>query len=384
MTTTTPKNALAVRVQQIDAMTNQFSAALPAHVPVERFKRTVVQALQQNPLLIEADMRSLGLAAQKLAIAGLTPDGREAALVPFKIRKGPRAGKVDVQAMPMVQGLLKLARNTGEVQTLIVGVVHKGDHFRWLRGDDEMVEHVPAPLDADPGPMIGAYAICKTKSGGVYRAVLRASEIAKIRAVSRASDDGPWATWPDQMWVKSAIRRLSKLMPMATDRGDDGARRMAAAIEADDEQMIDVTPPANAGETSTAPARPKRPAESGEQSAGDDEGQPAAAPPGADDERGADDGGDHVTGEQEPGDDGGTPSPAASSAGSGRPLSPEEWLADRKADLQEIATTEELAQFDSEHRPAASGFGGTIGRDFGRALLARSKEIAALGEKAAP
>jgi RecT family len=44
------------------------------------------------------------------------------------------------------------------------------------------------------------------------------NEINKIRSMSRArSDDAPWKQWPAEMMKKTAIRRLSKLLPSGRD-----------------------------------------------------------------------------------------------------------------------------------------------------------------------
>ncbi len=39
----------------IEKMAPQFKAALPSHVPVERFVRTTLTAVQTNPQLMQAD-----------------------------------------------------------------------------------------------------------------------------------------------------------------------------------------------------------------------------------------------------------------------------------------------------------------------------------------
>ena len=52
----------------LEKMAPQFKAALPAHIPVERFVRTTLTAVQTNPALLSADRRTLcsGLARASL------------------------------------------------------------------------------------------------------------------------------------------------------------------------------------------------------------------------------------------------------------------------------------------------------------------------------
>ena len=57
-----------------------------------------------------------------------------------------------------------------------------------------------------------------------------------MRAVSRSGGAGPWKQWPDQMWRKTAIRRLSKYLPLDAD--------MEKIMRRDDE--ADKPEPANA------------------------------------------------------------------------------------------------------------------------------------------
>src|SRR5690349_12093399 len=76
----------AIRVG-LEKMTPNLALALPKHIPVERFKRVILTALNLNPDLVGADRRSLFNAAQKAAQDGLVPDGREGALVIFNDRK---------------------------------------------------------------------------------------------------------------------------------------------------------------------------------------------------------------------------------------------------------------------------------------------------------
>ena len=93
---------------QVRRTENEFRAALPAHIPVERFKRVVMTAVVNNPSLLDADRRSLFDSAMKAAQDGLLPDGREGALVIFNAKQNGGWIK-KVQWMPMIAGILKKA-----------------------------------------------------------------------------------------------------------------------------------------------------------------------------------------------------------------------------------------------------------------------------------
>ena len=67
----------------------------------------------------------------------------------------------------------------------------------------------------------------KTKDGAVYIEILTVDDIKAIKNSSRGKN-GPWSgPFEKEMWKKSAIRRLSKRLPMSTD--------LEGTIQADDE-----------------------------------------------------------------------------------------------------------------------------------------------------
>ncbi len=190
---------------QLQAMTPQFAMALPSHIKPEKFQRVVMTVVQQSPDLLNADRRSLLGACIKCASDGLVPDGREAAIVVFKGRP---------QYMPMVAGLLKRARNSGDIASVTAQVVYERDRFVWRPSDEQPIEHEVASLAEDRGKPIGAYAMARLRDGSVVCEVLPMAEIEKIRNVSRAKDSGPWVQWKEEMMRKSAFRRLAKWLPM--------------------------------------------------------------------------------------------------------------------------------------------------------------------------
>lgn len=199
---------VAVIRQNLEVMAPQFKAALPAHVTVEKFSRVAMTAIQQNPALQNSDRASLFGAIVRLAQDGLLPDGREAALVMFGNK---------VQAMPMIAGVLKKIRQSGEVAKISAQVVHENDHFVVSYGFDEDVTHNPPPLDKPRGKAIGAYATAVLKDGSRLLEVMSLEEIEQVRNVSRAKGNGPWVSWWGEMARKTVMRRLSKRLPMSTD-----------------------------------------------------------------------------------------------------------------------------------------------------------------------
>ena len=231
---------------QLTAMQPQFAAALPKHVDPARFVRVVMTAVQMTPALLDADRRTLFASATRAAQMGLLPDGREGAIVAF--------GQ-NCQFMPMVAGILKLVRNSGELASIDAQIVYKNDGFQYRPGIDLVPQHTPDWF-GERGDVVGVYAVAKMKDGAAYVEILSHKQVEQVRHVSRAKNSGPWVTWWDEMARKTAIRRLTKRLPLSTD--------LEGALAADDELFMptETAAPTTAPEAAQAPEAPsasKRP-----------------------------------------------------------------------------------------------------------------------------
>lgn len=231
MTTSTQVTPMEAMRGTLTKMTAEFKAALPSQIPVDKFIRTTLTAVQMNPKLLDGDRRSLLGSCMKAAQDGLMCDGREAALVMFKDQ---------VQYMPMVGGILKKLRNSGELASISANVVYDKDHFDYELGDNEQITHKPY-LGGDRGKPIAVYAIVKTKDDAIYREVMSVSEVEKVRAVSRASGAGPWVQWWDEMARKTVIRRIAKRLPSSADL-DQVLEHDNEAVGFVQQGEIDITP----------------------------------------------------------------------------------------------------------------------------------------------
>jgi recombination protein RecT len=206
---------------------------LPKHIDPDAFARTIQTALQVQPDLMQATPRSLMVACMKAATDGLILDGREAALVLRNVKTQTGGYEKQATYQPMVQGLMKLARNSGQIASIVAQVVYQNDRFTYVLGDDERIEHAPAPLTEDRGKPIAAYAIVKLTDGTTIREIMRASEILNIGGQgSNAHQYDPakgknFAEW----WRKTAIRRITKYIP----RSSDAIGRFEQAAEQIDE-----------------------------------------------------------------------------------------------------------------------------------------------------
>lgn len=214
-TTTVATTPLQQLRQQFTAMQPELAMALPAHVSPERFVRIVMTAIQQTPDLMKADRKSLFAACMKAAQDGLLPDGREAFLNCYFSKKD---NKHIASYQPMIGGILKKIRQSGELKQLSCAVVREGDHFEhYVDETGEHFRHQSADDDNTSSPVKYIYAAIWTKDGGVYFKKMTPKEVEKARSVSRAANSGPWVQWWDEMALKTVIRNLSKRVPMSVE-----------------------------------------------------------------------------------------------------------------------------------------------------------------------
>lgn len=211
---------------------------------VDAFVRVVLNAVNQNPDLLGADRRSLLTACTRAAQDGLVPDGREAVLNVrnTKVKRGGRDEWVKLVVYePMVAGYIKNLYEHQDVELLDAAAVFANDHFKFVRGDHPKLEHEPNLTD-DPGELVAAYLVVHLKNGQIKREVMPKRDIDKARAASSANTEGansPWVKWPDQMAIKSVIKRGSKQLPKSNkfdqmDQHDNEAMGFASTAGANE------------------------------------------------------------------------------------------------------------------------------------------------------
>ena len=248
----------------LGTMIERGDVPLPSSVNPDAFRNAAIVAIQDNPRILTCRQETVYRSVRQLAAMGLVPDGREAALVPFK----DKAGGLACQAIPMVYGLVKAARNSGVVRSIRAHIVYQReideDRFEYVVGDQERLEHRPI-LFGDRGDPVAVYAIAEMKDGGFIRAFMSADDVEKVRRAAasqrikgKVSDKpiGIWRDWQDEMWKKTAIRRLCKMLPLSAE---DYSRIMQDPEF--DGVMKDVTPPETTEERLKRVAAAKEPQE---------------------------------------------------------------------------------------------------------------------------
>ena len=243
---------------------DHFTKALPSHVDRSAFLAAVRAVL---PDLAPCTPASLLQALLACARFGLIPDGRHAVI--------RREGKL-ATFIPMYQGYVDLMYRSGRVGSVHVGMIHAGDEWNYE-------PTAPAPLDfthrpgltltrEQRGKPILAYAFCWLAGGARSQVVILTREDAEEirdeysqayqRAKAEGRTDSFWHTHFDDMWKKSALRRLHKVVPMsaelvqlgkADDAGEAGQTQVLHAPDEDAQLLAEATAAHQAAEGSQEP-----------------------------------------------------------------------------------------------------------------------------------
>lgn len=200
----------------------------------ERMANVALQCINKTPDLAECDPKTLISALKTLAMMGCEPDGIHGYLVPHRNRK---EGTVTATPIPSARGLMRMARANG-VGNINIGIVRQGDSFTWkIQNGKFIMSHEEAwPSTGEP---IGYYCTWTDKQRVLHGVRMTKAEVDAIRNRSRAADNGPWVTDPDQMALKTVIKRAAKQWDLPTEA-------QQAMKDADDQEfardMRNVTP----------------------------------------------------------------------------------------------------------------------------------------------
>jgi recombination protein RecT len=202
-----------------EKMKPQFAMVLPKHITPDRMVRVALTAIQNTPKLLDCDKQSLFSAVMRAAQLGLEPDGilGQAYLIPY-------AGKV--QFIPGYRGLIDLARRSGEVSNIIAKEVCQNDEFTVDFSQDVPFTHRPK-LNGNRGNVTHFWAFARFKDGGFHWDYMTHDEVVTIRNQSSGwqsalkygkQAESPWEKHFIEMGKKTAIRRISKYLPMSVQK----------------------------------------------------------------------------------------------------------------------------------------------------------------------
>jgi recombination protein RecT len=201
---------------------------LPQHITKERMAKLAFGMMRTNAKLASAARRnpaSFVNAIMHASKLGLEP-GIDAHLVPYENK---RQNTVEIQCIPDYRGLLKLARNSGEITSISIQIAYTNDTFDLSLGTEDKMTHKPK-LTGDRGEPMLVYAVAKFRDGSHHVEWMSVEDINKIRdgssgyriALATAKKynkepDSPWINSWEEMARKTLARRISKYLPRSIE-----------------------------------------------------------------------------------------------------------------------------------------------------------------------
>jgi len=222
----TPVENYTVQVIGDESRENELWRALPAHIRPDRFKRNLVNLLMQRPDMLKYDPRLVYREVSKTAALGLLLDPQlgEAYIVPVW---NSDANRKEPQLRIGYRGLMKLARQSGEIKKIYAHEVHENDRIECALGTEKRLVHSP-DLYGDRGIIIGYYAVVHYADGETDFEPMTQAQVLAIRDRSDAwktfkagrIKSTPWQTDEIEMAKKTVLRRLLKRVPQSPELAD--------------------------------------------------------------------------------------------------------------------------------------------------------------------
>lgn len=259
----------ATRDRPIDKFRAQVKAALPTvmrmlpqHITPEMFEARLITAVANKPELLECDSASLLKASAEAAELGLSLNphlGEAWILKVWNRRLNDGKGGYEAQLRPGFIGLMKLAKQSGDVKQIVANIRYANDPWKMTLVPPDL-HHEAA--DGDRGERLGAYCWWKLADGEEQFEYIEAEKIEKIKLRTSSKDKsgnivGPWITDEDEMWRKTPVRRARKYMPQSPEMAKfhDAVTR-ENAYDGDDDPVHDVTYTDVTDDTPSAPSAP--------------------------------------------------------------------------------------------------------------------------------
>jgi phage RecT family recombinase len=207
--------------------------SLPSHIKPAVFERNLLNALMQNPDLMKFNPSLVYREVSKAAGIGLLLDPQlgEAYMV---VAYNYKTRQQEPQLRVGYKGVIKLARQAGNVEAIYAHEVCQNDKVVCHMGTDKKLVHEPV-LFSDRGKVIGYYAVIKYKDGAFDFEPMSVQQVHAIRDRSDAwkaftenkIKSTPWSTDEEEMSKKTVLRRLLKRQPQSGE--------LSTAINIEDE-----------------------------------------------------------------------------------------------------------------------------------------------------
>lgn len=208
---TTNKNYLVEVHNGLTASLEKQAAALPDGFNKQRFVQNCMTVLQDGQSdFSKCEPQSVVRTLIKAAFLNLDFFNRECYAIPYGNK---------VQFQTDYRGEIKLAKrySGNPILDIYAKLVKVGDEFvEEIRDGKQYVNFKPKPFN--DGEIIGAFAVCLYKDGGMVYDTMSKADIEKTRkAFSKAANSKAWTDSYGEMCKKTVLRRLCKMIDLNFD-----------------------------------------------------------------------------------------------------------------------------------------------------------------------
>lgn len=186
---------------------NTLSDALPKDFNRPRFVQNCIALLNSDKEKYKDFKNEVILAGiVRGSILGLDFFNKECYLIPYKDK---------LEFMPSYTGQMKLAKkySTRPIKEIYAKLIREGDIFEEIIANGEQAINFK-PKMLNDGKILGAFAVVSYVDGGMNYEVMTLAELEKVRNCSKAKNSPAWTSFPGEMYKKSVIRRLCKVIDL--------------------------------------------------------------------------------------------------------------------------------------------------------------------------
>ena len=204
-------------------MLSQVQMAAPKHLDSDRMIRLALTSIKKNKDLMQCfqnNPSSVLASFMESVQLGLEVDGRGLAyLIPYK-------GSCTFQVG--YKGLISLAMRSGKLRNIYAEVVYESekDNVHIDLGLSRNLTHAFDFSVAREGKLILAYAVAVFLDGSTHFEYVQPHHVDKAKKTSMgaSSQYSPWNTHTEEMWKKTAIKKLCKYLDLSPELAEAIAR----------------------------------------------------------------------------------------------------------------------------------------------------------------
>lgn len=218
----------------------QLQAVMPKGFKAERLAQMAIAAYKTTPKLSECSTASILSCCLQCATLGLEPSAVDglgrAYILPYFNGKTRR---MEAQFILGKNGMIELARRSGELVSIRTQCVYEGDEFTYFEDETGVHFNYAPDLSADHGKANFklVYLTAHLRDGGFVFLAMSRKEVEEVERRSKAKDFGPWKTDWEAMAEKTVVRRAFNrgMLPRSVEVAQGIAQDESTPVVLDEE-----------------------------------------------------------------------------------------------------------------------------------------------------